>query len=1838
MASDYKESCNTVIFIPFLMLWAFPLYQNLQSHMYSTEELTIANARMHATDNRINTACQCTQPEGYTEDLQPANNSRGDVYWNTSLYAVFCQPCKAVSDFESTNNSVQQMQPIIQMLIGLCFALFLDELVMMIMRFFISLPFCQHDACSSKVFRTSCINNSCCKLLLRFFLFGICVQALLQEPCIIWSLPLGLPAPKPSRRKDKHLSNTTEISGPFFVKSNAPNETVRTHVTIGDGNCFWRALAYRFPCKWYTLKKRILRHAEFVNDVRTQEKDELRKLKKKNAWANSIAIRHATDYLQCNLAIWHKGGFAVFPCGRQNTPTIFLTLHSQHFEALPTKTGLKLLATCDPHCPIPVEALNYCEGPAYKEGNTKPQRTIKIERPKIYDNLTTCLQFPRDAIHPDNIGYGIHLDYRDCLPTPGSYTKASQGACNKQLRNGKATRRIWEPTRTSWPAWYLLVIFGLHCIGIQPRQHLQSSFHDIGQLNLSSYTLHMEAQCCNHMCTSELTIPAIGNSQPNNANSVSDLWCKNCIGAVDACRSTSTAQSCSQDDSATTQQLHLDAIKFMTPLLLGWDDHFRSSDVRNYTLWGGFCCSATSRDLAMVVSRAEVELEKRLRGLRSDLDTDDSITSEQERQQLNNRYQTVMRALLVKRIARSRSRTPIRRRTRRELNRLMRGSDSGLREAPPQAALEQHRRTGQRISRSMQPTEPVGPPPWCRQFYIETWGSSPQRPMTPSVFTNKAQAKIDVRLHDHNDPGRDPCLHKHVGLHCTTLLRVGRHIEIQKALACILRIANRVQSVHVSISCAQGRHRSVAFSECLRMVVEMQRNNCSVEVHHRAAKFNWWRLCQTESCQECNLHRSMTPEGQSFKNDLQQALSTCLTLDVAEHPYVQAQPAPAYTACMPASCCAIVRNPHANVVYNSSQDDNITSDQDALEHPVNSAALADARPTEKALLPSLTCSNKIPWTLPWNPLNKEMRSSPEATCHTHGKINGSKLFKLLSHVTLLGIFLEEFIHLDSVHHHRCEFNPLSNQVLSYQEQSGLCSPACQCNAFLINISSPNHFPYYLVGKEDELHFGHGTSVTACNSNPGNYDGINFIVFGGLPNNPYGVHLSGGCIGAAHTPEGDHCKSPGDGLPKPLFGFLGSFVCRILPSYSRFYNLGCDIESCNDANKADPMNGNRTRSAHWCHVETTCFRVEYGPQLCCMLSLICMCSKECIYNQHDNAATYHKNDCFPLAAVHQDLYHSIPCPWVQLEGGYVTGDNVQPLSPLCTYSHFQYLQACLSIMPASPAELLLERQMIRLRTDLQHGPVQGDAQLIADMERQYRDLEEDLETRRAARSRSREPIRRRSQYELNRLMRGQTAPKAATAKAAAAAPKAAGDRPVTPPKSPPPVRPKTPPKGPPSGPPLTVFSTPASSGPRPSAPLTPMQPSYPPPKVASGLQTMHKATAKAAGLPKPPSTPPPTAAKTAGVPKQPSTPPPTSTASSPTRSITAKLVVSKARPKARPSAKATAPAPTSAEVPSSSKAPAPPLQQANAPDIGPPPAAKKIYIDSYGLRPDNPMAPQQSHPDVQLDVYVDLRRLHNPQQNRSLRSHTGLHKDTILEIARHHEIPRVLALILQQCNAYDRIHVHIACTQGRHRSVGFSGILRQTLLSHMPQALVFVTHRAAQNNWGPLRGLARCSDCSIFRSLSPEGQALRNKVATAISSCFTLAVNSHPYVQLEPRYMPACPLCTSDLNCLCLTVQPAQDLQYNPPLSGGALERHHKRGTAPSYNAMPPCLVWYWVLLKAFTSPGSPRPHYTLPACKELMCQRQRLPAMQLVDPERKRWNLVMQSTALVTALKLLDLG
>ena len=1930
MACDYKESCSKVYILLCLALWAFPLLLALYP-MHSTPETAFANVPMHARDTRIHSPNRCNCIERLAETPQYRNQNTVDVYWNTST--SHCDLTKSemsraqapissrpFARMGTVENALKHLIDSFQtwMLMICCMTFIFDDLIpALISKFAVNH---KDKVCGTVRNRTTIVASPffrICQIIVLVIAFVCAVKQGLP----IWTLPVIDRAPKPRKRRWEPICSQGFHAQGVFLKSSRPQQVIRTRATIGDGNCFWRAVASNLPIKWHTLKRCVLRSA--LLDPDKLDTKEIRMLLKKNQWANSVAIQLTAKFLDCNLAIWHKGGIGFFSSPNRNANTIFLSLSNHHFESLPAKTGIKLLASCDPYSPMPIQALSYCNQTDYPEATTIPCRTLKISRSGYFERFTFAP--PNSFASHKNIGLGLN---------PRETTQQNHLDC--PLRSNPVNhprksniQKTGYPPRTSWPAWYLLAMFGLHCLGTQFEHCRRSLTLDHQLFNISAHTSNEEFQKENFRQNEHFThtSPHLSVSQISNNTAAS---CKHCIGAdVSPDKSLLSANSCSQDVSAVQLCHDLDAFKAS---IQQYRDHTLGiHPFRNSYFLGGYGPSNRVKDCAMVISRAEVELEKRIRSLRSELDTDDSMTSMHERQQLNNRYQTVMRALLSKRIARSRSRSPIQRRTRRELNRLMRGSGSGLR-ATPHAALEQHAginegghvdagsgnvRAGE--ARPMQPSEPMQPPPWCRQFYIETWGSSPQRPMTSSAFGGLAQARIDIRLHEHNDPGRDPYLHKHVGLHCTTLLRHAQHIEIQKALACTLRLANTVQSVCISICCTQGRHRSVAFSECLRTLVEMQQNHCKVQLNHRAAMHNWWRLCRPNECEECSLHCSDTPDGQAFRDELQQTLSVCFTLDVNEHPYVRSQLAPAYTDCIAAPICSRACIIHTAAAHaDEVQDDDLTDNRDALEHPVSSASTANMEGSKKAPSFFLSCPNKLRVSPFLNDTCKEFRIPSGATRRGNGIKVFSFPFARLSVVLpswyLVGGFLPITCgrynitsNWDALEHPTC----ITTEASTMQSREALfpslpcphkmfhtCSPSkhskeakvlagahchLQSNVSLVNLPGQLYQTYRLwsfngedpllgfcfpdtssqpslnlLGKDDEIRlqipffkklrclldqygFGHfnlkyphksnvpllddrhfipkinwecsplptfpsrhnsGRGDEECNAHnaiPCNCGGIPIPRFKGLPKNPYGVHLSEGCIGAAHTSEGDHCKSPRNGLPQSPFGFFGSLFSRLFLFPNRSLNLGCDSKCCSSVEKTNTMSGSRTKHAHWCCGVNTCLKVEHGPQLCCTSPLTCTCSKEYTCNSHDH-------DAITLAAVHENLYYRSPHPWVQLEGGFLTDNIVQRSVPLPAYSVPPCLRARSIIMPASPAELLLERQMIRLRSDLQHGPVQEDAQLIADMERQYRDLQEDLDNRRADRSRSREPIRRRTQYELNRLMRGQ-APKAAAAKPAVAKPKGAVNRPVTPPKSPPPVRPKTPPKSPPNAPPLTVYSASVNPVPRPSAPLTPKQPSYPPPKVASDLQTLPKASAKTAGVPKPPSSPPPTSAKTAWVPKPPPTPPtptPSSAASSPTRSITAKLVVSKARPKAKPSAPSAAAASstTSAEVPSSSKAPALPLHQASAPNVGPPPAGKKIYIESYGLRPDNPMAPSQSHPDVQLDVYVDLRRLHNPQQNRSLRSHTGLHKDTILEIARHHEIPRVLALILQQCNAYDCIHVHIACTQGRHRSVGFSGILRQAVLSQMPQALVFVAHRAAQNNWGPLCGLLRCEACSVFRSLSPEGQALRNKVATAISSCFTLAVNSHSYVQLVPRYMLACPLCVPNLACLRLFVQPAQDRQYNPPLSGGALERHRSRGTATPYNAKPPCLVWFWVLFKTSTSPFRSWPHYSLLACKDQICR------------------------------------
>ena len=177
-------------------------------------ESTIANARMHASDALINPACQCAQSEGDTENLQPTNKSAGDVYWNTSSYAAVSQSYNPATSLKCLNSIAQELQPLTQMLIGLCIALVLDELGMIIIRFIFTLHTNQLDARLNKVVRTSCINNPCWQFLFRIILLGICIHAMQLGSSQYWNLAFSLPEPEPFRKGKKNYAKNLEIPRP----------------------------------------------------------------------------------------------------------------------------------------------------------------------------------------------------------------------------------------------------------------------------------------------------------------------------------------------------------------------------------------------------------------------------------------------------------------------------------------------------------------------------------------------------------------------------------------------------------------------------------------------------------------------------------------------------------------------------------------------------------------------------------------------------------------------------------------------------------------------------------------------------------------------------------------------------------------------------------------------------------------------------------------------------------------------------------------------------------------------------------------------------------------------------------------------------------------------------------------------------------------------------------------------------------------------------------------------------------------------------------------------------------------------------------------------------------------------------------------------------------------------------------------------------------------------------------------------------------------------------------------------------------------------------------------
>ena len=166
--------------------------------------------------------------------------------------------------------------------------------------------------------------SSCCSMvfggfgafLLRVLLFGGLVSVF-----GIWgglhSSVLPLPVLSLLHKPRKHRSPK------FALKPKARVEQFKVEVDvlyhgveaplhinriIGDGNCYWRAVAKQKCMSWYKLKKAVtdnmLQYAVERNDSELVSK--IKQLQKKGAWANALAILGTARYLQQEIRVCTK--------------------------------------------------------------------------------------------------------------------------------------------------------------------------------------------------------------------------------------------------------------------------------------------------------------------------------------------------------------------------------------------------------------------------------------------------------------------------------------------------------------------------------------------------------------------------------------------------------------------------------------------------------------------------------------------------------------------------------------------------------------------------------------------------------------------------------------------------------------------------------------------------------------------------------------------------------------------------------------------------------------------------------------------------------------------------------------------------------------------------------------------------------------------------------------------------------------------------------------------------------------------------------------------------------------------------------------------------------------------------------------------------------------------------------------------------------------------------------------------------------------------------------------------------------------------------------------------
>ena len=119
--------------------------------------------------------------------------------------------------------------------------------------------------------------------------------------------------------------------------------------TLGDGNCWWRAIAPGQAKQWYTLKRNILNYADGNMDLDEQQRASLKAMRKPNAWADQLAVHATAQCLGRTIIVVSGQQFLMIKPHAENARharPIIVGRHANHFCFVHRQQAKQILVQC----------------------------------------------------------------------------------------------------------------------------------------------------------------------------------------------------------------------------------------------------------------------------------------------------------------------------------------------------------------------------------------------------------------------------------------------------------------------------------------------------------------------------------------------------------------------------------------------------------------------------------------------------------------------------------------------------------------------------------------------------------------------------------------------------------------------------------------------------------------------------------------------------------------------------------------------------------------------------------------------------------------------------------------------------------------------------------------------------------------------------------------------------------------------------------------------------------------------------------------------------------------------------------------------------------------------------------------------------------------------------------------------------------------------------------------------------------------------------------------------------------------------------------------------------